>query len=68
MSEVIGEGSYGCVHRPSLQCTKKKVGKNKISKLMTRKHLNKELKSSQPLIDFLLYLLFFGLQKLGFPK
>jgi len=44
MSEVIGEGSYGCVHRPSLQCTKKKVGKNKISKLMTRKHLNKELK------------------------
>ena len=44
MSEVIGEGSYGCVHRPSLQCTKKKVSKNKISKLMTRKHLDKELK------------------------
>ena len=45
MSEVIGEGSYGCVHRPSLKCKKKKIDyENKISKILTKKHLNDEMK------------------------
>lgn len=40
----VGEGSYGCVHRPSLQCRDKKITyKNKISKTMTTKHANSEL-------------------------
>lgn len=44
MYKVIGEGSYGCVHRPSLTCKDKKIDyKNKISKLMTERHLNKEM-------------------------
>ena len=44
MHKVIGEGSYGCVHRPSLTCKDKKIDyKNKISKLMTQKHLNTEI-------------------------
>ena len=30
MSKVIGEGTYGCVHKPSLQCKNKKID-NKIS-------------------------------------
>ena len=32
--EVIGEGSYGCVHRPSLECNRENINyKNKVSKI-----------------------------------
>lgn len=45
MSKVIGEGSYGCVHKPSLTCKSKKMNyENKISKIMTKKHLNDEIR------------------------
>ena len=43
-NEFIGEGAYGCVHRPSLQCKNKKISyKNKISKIMTSKNAASEL-------------------------
>jgi serine/threonine protein kinase len=41
---VIGEGTYGCVHKPSLKCKSKKVDyTNKVSKLMTKKHATIEM-------------------------
>lgn len=45
ISEVIGEGAYGCVHKPSLICKNKNISyKNKISKIMLSKEAIKELK------------------------
>lgn len=42
---VLGEGAYGCVHKPSLVCGNKKLSyKNKISKIMLSKEAMKELK------------------------
>ena len=44
--KVIGEGSYGCVHKPSLECkyTPSKINyKNKISKILMKKHAMKEM-------------------------
>lgn len=42
--QFIGEGSYGCVHRPSLECQGKNITyKKKISKTMLTKHAVKEL-------------------------
>lgn len=46
--KVIGEGAYGCVHSPALECelrSKKRVMKNKISKIMLTKKARDELKS-----------------------
>ena len=42
---VIGEGTYGCVHRPSLRCgNKAKINYDgKISKLGKKKHINEEI-------------------------
>jgi serine/threonine protein kinase len=43
--KVIGEGSYGCVHKPSLECKKNssKINyKNKISKLLMKEDAIKE--------------------------
>ena len=41
---VIGEGAYGCVHKPSLTCNNKNISyKNKISKIMLSKEAAKEL-------------------------
>jgi serine/threonine protein kinase len=44
--KFLAEGSYGCVHRPSLRCNKTiKINyKNKISKIMSAKNAKKELK------------------------
>ena len=43
--KVIGEGSYGCVHKPSLKCAKKKnIYTKKISKLMEEKDAKREMK------------------------
>jgi hypothetical protein len=36
--KVIASGGFGCVFSPSLKCKGKKRDKNKISKVMTRKH------------------------------
>jgi serine/threonine protein kinase len=45
MSTVIGEGAFGCVIKPSLPCSNKKISyKNKISKVMISKEAIKELK------------------------
>ena len=45
MSTVIGEGAFGCVIKPSLPCSNKKISyKNKISKVMFSKEAIKELK------------------------
>ena len=42
---VIGEGSYGCVHRPSLECNKGKINyKNKVSKVLEKIDAKQELK------------------------
>jgi serine/threonine protein kinase len=45
-SEVIGEGSYGCIHKPSLICkdNKKVSYKHKISKLLLTDNAISELK------------------------
>jgi serine/threonine protein kinase len=44
MPKKIGEGSYGCVHKPSLRCKNKKVDyTNKVSKIMTKKHSRTEM-------------------------
>ena len=50
--KVIGEGSYGCVHRPPLHCrgTKKKNRTNRVSKLMKRKEIKDEF-AEYKLID-----------------
>ena len=38
MPDVIGEGTYGCVTKPSVKCKNKKVDyKNKLSKIMRNK-------------------------------
>jgi len=44
--KFLAEGAFGCVHRPSLRCNKsKKIDyKNKISKVMTTKNANKEMR------------------------
>jgi serine/threonine protein kinase len=46
ISKVIGEGSYGCVHKPSLTCKNKpKLSyKNKVSKVLRKKSASDELK------------------------
>ena len=44
MHKIIGEGAYGCVHKPSLICKDKKINlKNKISKLMNNENAEVEL-------------------------
>jgi serine/threonine protein kinase len=50
-SDVIGEGTYGCAHRPPMKCRDEPVrNKNDISKLMTSANAMKEL-SEFALID-----------------
>lgn len=45
MTTKIGEGTYGCVHKPSLKCKNKKVNyTDKVSKIMTKKHSRTEMK------------------------
>jgi serine/threonine protein kinase len=55
MSEpkVIGEGSYGCVHKPSLTCKNKpKLSyKNKVSKVLLKSAAKTELKEYRNLKD-----------------
>ena len=45
--EVIGEGAYGCVHKPSIHCKKKPNNNfdytNYVSKLMRNEHAIDEL-------------------------
>lgn len=42
--DVIGEGTFGCAHKPSMQCRDKKTRNiNEISKLMTSANAVKEL-------------------------
>jgi serine/threonine protein kinase len=44
-SDVIGEGTYGCAHRPPMKCRDEpRRNKNDISKLMTSANAAKELK------------------------
>ena len=43
--KVIGQGTYGCVHKPSLKCkSRKKNYKNKISKYLLTKYADTEMK------------------------
>jgi len=43
-SEVIGEGTYGCIHKPSLKCKNKNIKYNKkISKILLKKNAEKEM-------------------------
>ena len=44
--KVIGQGTYGCVIKPTLSCKRKPKNlsyKNKVSKLMTTRHAKKEI-------------------------
>jgi serine/threonine protein kinase len=51
-ANVIGEGTYGCAHKPSMKCRDKtRRNKNEISKLMTSANAAKEL-NEFALIDF----------------
>jgi len=45
-SKVIGEGSYGCVHKPALKCKNKNYDPdpNNVSKLLIKRHADAELK------------------------
>ena len=45
-SNVIGEGTYGCIHKPSLECkNRKKIDyTNKVSKVIDKDHAKSELK------------------------
>lgn len=44
-AKVKGEGSYGCIHKPSLKCKNKRTTyKNKVSKILPIKYAEKELK------------------------
>jgi len=49
----VGEGSYGCVHNPPLKCKNKPYNPdlNKVSKILTRKHANSELKEFKLIQD-----------------
>lgn len=44
-SAVIGEGAYGCIHKPSLTCKENKIQnyKNKVSKVLTKSKAKIEL-------------------------
>lgn len=44
MSEVVGEGTYGCVTKPSLACKQKQNYTNKVSKVMKTVDARKEKK------------------------
>jgi serine/threonine protein kinase len=47
MSEIIGEGTYGCVSKPSIRCADNSVlsaYKNKVSKIMLNKYAKREMK------------------------
>jgi serine/threonine protein kinase len=51
-ANVIGEGTFGCAHKPSMKCRdNKRRNQNEISKLMTSANAAKELKEFA-LIDF----------------
>ena len=45
-SDVIGEGTYGCIHKPSLECKgRKKIDySTKVSKVIDSRHADSELK------------------------
>jgi serine/threonine protein kinase len=43
-SKVIGEGTYGCVHQPALNCKNKPTEQDKVSKVMTKRDANEEMK------------------------
>ena len=43
-ADVIGQGSYGCIHKPSLHCSRKINYNNKVSKILKSQDATKELK------------------------
>lgn len=47
MSEIVGEGSYGCVAKPSLKCTTVHDYTNKVSKIMTTRDAKSEQKEME---------------------
>lgn len=52
LSKVIGQGTFGCVHKPQMKCKdKERIDETIVSKLMTRENANQEL-SEYALIDF----------------
>lgn len=54
--KVIGEGSYGCVHKPSLECEKKpknlKTYDGKVSKILDKSEANSEMKEFKVIKEF----------------
>jgi hypothetical protein len=45
LPSVIGEGAYGCIHKPSLKCKDNKIQnyKNKVSKVLQKSKAKQEL-------------------------
>lgn len=49
---IIGEGSYGCIHKPSLKCDKEKINyTNKVSKVFTKQNALDEYKNFEKIND-----------------
>lgn len=52
MNEKVGEGTYGCVFKPSLKCNEKiNSYENKVSKVMINKEAKNELKEYKSISD-----------------
>jgi len=50
---VIGEGTYGCIHKPSLHCNNYDMNyKNKVSKILKNKEADKEMSEFNSISNF----------------
>jgi len=58
-ASVIGEGSYGCVHKPMLECNQSK----KASKFKKNKYISKFMLKDEALIELSQYLLISSIDK-----
>lgn len=50
--KIIGSGSYGCVIKPAVPCKKKKIKKNKVSKISRVGEQNIEYETSKKLFSY----------------
>jgi serine/threonine protein kinase len=50
---VIGEGTYGCIHKPSLHCNNSDMNyENKVSKILENKEADKEMSEFKSISNF----------------
>ena len=53
-NKIVGEGTYGCVVEPALECKTPKNYENKVSKVMRKKDAIEELQEYDFLSQFLI--------------